>query len=259
MHYYIYDSFVNDNKFLPELHRIEARLMDLGINGRTERLTLLKSLREIVDEAIKKGATTIVAVGNDETISKIISFFPNLSATLGIIPLGPNNGIAQMLGIPHGVAACDVLSARIVEKIDLGKANDAYFISSLEVPAQREISIDCGSYNISPLTDDGNINIYNFDNRIPTEKALSPSHSNPKDGILEAVFKDAPSKSGLFSVFKKDHYSRDSVFPFKKIKIKCSKECLPVVADGQITIKTPVTVEVAPKKLKVIVGKNRMF
>lgn len=257
MYYYIYDSFLNDKKYLPTLHKIEARLMDLGINGRIEKMSLLKSLREIVEDALKKGATTIVAVGNDETVSKIISFLPNLSTTLGIIPIGDNNKIATTLGIPINEAACDTLSSRIIEKIDLGKANDYYFISSLQVAAQREIVIDCGNYHISPLSENGHINIYNF-NCITDETRENEHLYNPRDGVLEAVFSETPTSTGLFGMFKKQ-YTRDSVFPFKKIKIKCNKDCLPVIADGQTTIKTPVTVEVAPKKLKVIVGKKRMF
>jgi len=260
MYYYIYDSFLKDKKYITELHRIEARLMDLGINGRIEKLTLLKSLREIVEEAVKKGATTIVAVGNDETVSKIISFLPNLSLTLGIIPLGENNSIANILGLPQGVAACDTLSARITEKIDLGKANNSYFIASLKIPAQKEIVIDCGNYFISPLSDNGFINICNIDNLVKNQQdGAQHRRSNPKDGVLEAVIKETPPGHGLMSLFKKRDFTKDSVFPFKKIKIKCSKESLAVIADGQTTIKTPVTVEVAPKKLKVIVGKNRMF
>ena len=261
MYYYIYDSFLNDKKYISELHRIEARLMDLGINGRIEKLTLLKSLREIVEEAVKKGASTIVAVGNDETVSKIISFLPNLSVTLGIIPIGENNSIANILGLPQGAAACDTLSARITEKIDLGKANDSYFIASLEIPAQREVVIDCGNYFVSPLSNSGLINICNIDNLAKNpQNEGQPRRSNPKDGILEAVIRESSSgHDGLMSLFKKKQFTKDSVFPFKKIKIKCSKECLAVVADGQTTIKTPVTVEVAPKKLRVIVGKNRMF
>lgn len=257
MYYYIYDSFLNEKKHLEALHRIEARLMNLGVNGHIEKLTILKSFKEIVTEAYRRGATTIVAVGNDETISKIISFLPSLSVTLGIIPVGPRNHIAEILGIPEGEKACETLSARIIEKIDLGKANDAYFISSLHIPAQKEIVVDCGAYHISSLTEDGDIHIYNFNER-GHESGNGKHAFSPQDGVLEAVFSGTVRREGIFSVFRKK-FSHESVFPFKKLKIKCSNECLPVVADGQTTIKTPVTVEVAPQKLKVIVGRNRMF
>ena len=220
-------------------------------------MTLLKSLREVISDAIKKGATTIIAVGNDDTVSKIINFLPNLSVTLGIVPLGDNNAIATSLGIPQGVDACDVLSSRIIEHIDVGKANDCYFISSLSVPSQKEVVFDWGAYQVRPINERGQITICNFSTSSDLANNAMRKSCNPHDGILEAIFK-APEERGWWSWSKKQ-YSSASVFPFTKIKIKCSTECLPIVADGQTTIKTPVTVEVIPKKLKLIVGKNRMF
>ncbi|MFA6553118.1 MAG: diacylglycerol kinase family protein [Patescibacteria group bacterium] len=257
MYYYIYDSFLSDRKYSATLERVESRLMSLGINGRIEKMTLLKSLREVISDAIKKGATTIIAVGNDDTVSKIINFLPNLSITLGIIPLGDNNAIATSLGIPQGEAACEVLSSRIIEHIDVGKANDCYFISSLSIPAQKEVVFDWGAYQVRPIDEQNQITICNFNTSTDLSNKAMRKTCNPHDGILEAIFK-APEDRGWFS-FSKKQYSSASVFPFTKIKIKCSTECLPVVADGQTTIKTPVTVEVIPKKLKLIVGKNRMF
>ncbi len=258
MYYYIYDSFVTDKKHLPTVHAVEARLTDLGINGRIEKLTVLKNMKEIVEDAVKKGAKTIVGVGDDSTVSKIISYLPNLNITLGIIPIGPNNKIASLLGIAPGEEACNVLSARIIEKIDLGKANDNYFISKLAVPSQKQITMDAGTYRIRQLSEYNHINICNFDIQQALDRDTS-ARSNPKDGILEAVISAQKKRSGLWSMFQQKTYSRKSVFPFKKIKIKCDSDSVPVIADDQVTIKTPVTVEVAPKKLKIIVGKNRMF
>lgn len=252
MYFYVYDTFLSEKKYESELHQIETRLMELGISGRIERLTILKSFKEIIEEAVKKGAQTIVAVGNDETVSKIISLLPHHNVTLGIIPVGSGNNIAKMLGIPVGSAACSILSARIVQRIDLGKANDSYFISTLKVPAQRELIMDCGGYHISSLSESNDISICNF-----TDNSKIHS-SSPQDGLLKAVISSPSSRRSLFK--KKNHsFNPESVFPFKKLKIKCSTECLPVVADGQVTIKTPVTVQVVPKKLRVIVGKQRMF
>ncbi len=257
MYYYIYDSFVADKKYETLTHKIEARLMDLGINGRSEKLTILKSYKEIVNDAIAKGAQTIVAVGNDETVSKIIGSLSNYSITIGIIPIGQTNSIASMLGIPQGEAACNVLSSRIVEKIDLGKANNSYFISSLDVPAQPSIVMDYGSYSVSPLSEKNVITIRNF-NTDDVRGSDSEHTSNPKDGIFETVISGPKKKSGILGLFQQE-YGKGSVFPFKKLKIKCASDCLPIIADGQTTIKTPVTVEVLPKKLNIIVGKNRMF
>jgi len=255
MHYYIYDQFLNDRKYTPIINRIETKLTDFGINGRTEKLTILKSLPEVVNEAKKRKVSTIIAVGNDRTVSKTIGLLPNLNITFGIIPIGQNNEIAKILGIPEGEAACETLSARLTEKIDLGKANGYYFISHLKLPPEKEVVIDCGNYHISPLPDNNTINICNFDILSDTKHKLP---SNPKDGVLEAVFSATKKSTGFFNIFKNE-FSKDSVFPFKKIKVRCNKECLPALADGHTTIKTPISIEVVPKKLKVIVGKNRMF
>lgn len=256
MYYYICDSFVNQKKYELLLHKIEGRLLELGINGRIEKLTLLKNLKELIEEGIKREADTIVVIGDDKTIGKVISFLPNFSVTLGIIPIGPKNRIAKILGIPEGEAACDVLSARIIEKIDLGKVNNNYFISSLEIPFGHEVIIECDNYSISTLSSSNKINICNFGN-ILDNKIFNKIY-DPKDGKLEIVISPDNNSSGFFNLLKRQ-FSKDSVFPIKKAKIKCLKECLPVIADGEVTVKTPVSVEVMPKKLKIIVGKNRMF
>ena len=258
MYYYIYDSYLNNKKFEIILHRIENRLMDLGISGKKEKLTLLKSLRELVEQGIKKNAETIVVVGNDRTISKVISFLPNYSAILGIIPIGSENKIAKILGIPEGEKACDVLSSRIIEKIDLGKVNNNYFLSSLEIPVKKEITLECENYNIIPLTNSETISICNFGNIFNGKDTTNKKVYNPKDGVLEAVITPESNLPGFFSMFKKQ-YTKESVFPIKKVKIKSTKESISMKADGEVVIKTPATIEVIPKKLKVIVGKNRMF
>ncbi len=253
MHNYIFDQFLSEKKYQVTLDKIESRLTDLGINGRIEKLTILKSFSESVNEIVKRGTDTIIAVGNDSTIGKVISLLPKLNITRGIIPIGPNNEIAKKLGIPEGEASCDILSARLVEKIDLGKANNYYFISNLKLPTNKEVFLDYGSYNIRPITDDSQISICNFD-----LEENNKHRCNPKDGLLEAVFTKTKKSKSFFNVFN-NKFSKGSVFPFKKVKIKCNKECLPAIADGHTTIKTPIAVEVLPKKLKIIVGKNRMF
>ena len=137
MYFYLYDAFLRDKKYERTLAKIEGRLLELNILGKSEKLTLLKSMRDVVKNAIKRGAETIVVVGDDQTVSKIMTYVADEDIILGIIPIGHNTQLASSLGIPQGIAACDILSSRIVERIDLGKANDAFFVSYLELsPSQ---------------------------------------------------------------------------------------------------------------------------
>ena len=122
MYFYIYDQFVQEKKYQSLLAKIENRLTDLEIQGKIGRLTLLNNSEDLIKKAVADGANTIVAVGDDYTVGKIIdviAYFPNVC--LGIIPIGSHLKIARTLGISNGIEACNILASRIIKKIDLGK------------------------------------------------------------------------------------------------------------------------------------------
>src|SRR3989344_7026326 len=132
MYLYLYDSFLNNKKFSNTLARIETRLTDLGIGGKICRISPLRNIKELILDEIRNGVKTVVVVGDDKTLNQIVNGVAKYDITVGLIPIGPDNRIAQTLGIPEGQKACDVLAARIIEKIDLGKINETYFLSGSE-------------------------------------------------------------------------------------------------------------------------------
>ena len=74
------------------------------------------------------------------------------------------------------------------------------------------------------------------------------------DGFLETVI--TPIKSTFFGKRK----IKSSIFSFEKIKIKStSDKQAAILVDEQIIVKTPLTIRVVPKKLKIIVGGERSF
>ena len=100
MHIYIYDSFVNQKKYDKILARIETRITDLELNGKISRLGVMKNIPDIVSNELKRGAKTIIAVGNDKTINQVINSLAGSQVPLGIIPIGrENNQISFALGI----------------------------------------------------------------------------------------------------------------------------------------------------------------
>ncbi|MFA5069767.1 MAG: diacylglycerol kinase family protein [Patescibacteria group bacterium] len=248
MYHYIYDSFLSDKRYENDLSLIEARILALGINGRMDKLTILKNLKEIVEDSVKRGAETLVVIGDDMTLGKVISYVaPFRKVILGYIPLGPKQSIARLLGIPGGLAACDILSKRMVKKFDLGKVNEKYFLFSLNV-TKNNVVIECdGNYNFKTVVPSSLLRICNLG--LPEEGVFF----NPGDGLLEAV---VVNRSTGWNFFKKS-YKKDSIFPFKKAKIKCETECVPLLLDGQTVVKTPAAVEIAPGRLNIIVGKDR--
>jgi diacylglycerol kinase family enzyme len=251
MYLYLYDSFLNDRKYASTLAKIETRLTDLGIGGKIFRLSPLRNISDLVTEEIHNGAKTIVIVGNDKTVAQVLNAAAGFTISVGIIPVGPDNHIASSLGVNGTVEACNILAARKIEKIDVGKANNTYFISNLSVDAGN-VTIECeNQYSITPSPGD-QIQIFNLR---PQATGGQGEHFNPKDGVLEVLI--APLVKSMWG-FVKNSDKNSSIIPFKKISIK-SKDSVPVITDGQKVLKTPVQVEILPRQLTVIVGKSPAF
>jgi len=79
-------------------------------------------------EAIKQGASRIIAVGGDGTINEVASALVGANIPLGIIPIGSGNGLARHLKIPLKInKALHLATHGKVNKIDVGVLNDKYF------------------------------------------------------------------------------------------------------------------------------------
>lgn len=257
MYLYLYDSFLNDKKYASLLAKIETRLTDLGIGGKIFRLSPLRNVSELINDEARAGAKTIVVVGNDKTFTQIINLAAKTDVTIGIIPVGPDNKIANSLGIHSPESGCSVLAARTIEKIDLGRANGTYFLSNLTL-SPGDVTIECEEqYKITPQIQQ-QISICNL--KPATADSFSVgNYFNPKDGMLEILIQPLkPIARGLGQLFRRSSGSSNSIIPFKKIAIR-SRDSVNVLTDGQRILKTPVEIEIVPKKLKIIVGKDRIF
>ena len=249
MNIFIYDSFLNQKKYDRLLARLETRITDLGLNGKISRLGPTRNVQEAVDNELKRGAKTIVSVGNDKTINQIINALAGSQVSLGIVPIGQaNNDIAKSLGIESAEAACDILSARLLAKLDLGLANQTYFLSNVSINNQGTVIDMNKSYTIE-TAEKGLIYIFNL---IHQQIKLPPKVKiMPDDGLLELVISTYGHKK-FFA--KQDH---QSIFKIKKITIHNLKAQL--LLDGSIALAVPAVITVAPKCLNVIVGKNKNF
>lgn len=246
MYLYIYDSFLNQPKYATLLSKIEQRVTDLDIKGRIARLSILKNLKELIADAVKDGVKTVIAIGDDQTFAKVINVVADLDVVLGIIPVGDKSKIAKILGVPPRELACEIVSGRIIKKLDLGKINNQYFMHSAEI-VNAPVSLLCDSFQIAPTTEQHTIQLCNFSHH--------EIHCNPTDGIMEAII--TPRKAGLFSGSKA---LKSTVLPFKKLIINSLVgEPVSIVTDDQLVMKTPASIEIVPSRLKVIVGSQRSF
>lgn len=114
---------------LPE---ILQRLERGGLETSTHATTGEGDATLAAAEAVERGFDVIIAAGGDGTLYEVINGLaekPNLPP-LGIIPLGTTNDFARAMSIPKNwEEACDIIIAGQDRIIDLGKANQRYFIN----------------------------------------------------------------------------------------------------------------------------------
>jgi len=249
MYYYIYDEFVQDRRYEKELLKIENRLADLGITGKVARLALFRDPGELIRDEVGRGISTVVAVGNDETVRKVLDAVALQGAVFGIIPLGAPNALARLLGLPEGAAACDVLSARIIETIDLGSVNGRRFITGIRAENfSADVKCD-GKFSIHPLTS-GTLEIRNLSGAAADGSTLA----DPQDGSLDIILQVQGRRPWLFG----RRLPQESFFPAKKMIIE-SRAPTTLLVDGQEMIDTRFDIRIEPKRFQVITSKKRMF
>jgi diacylglycerol kinase family enzyme len=244
MHVYIYDDYLNKSKYNKAINRTEIRLTDLGLNGKIIRLGGIKNIKGTIQNEIKLGAKTIIAVGNNQTVNKIIGAIIDTDVyggfqkktLLGLIPIGADNSIAASFGIKNEEEACNILLARRIEKIDLGLVNNHYFLNQAIIQSLGTI-LEVDDYSLE-ITERGEAKIINLLSD-PKEKIKS----NPHDGLLEVLVRTRRKDQTLLTV--------------KKIKITNPENKL--IIDGVLEINTPAEITVMRDKVNVIVGKDRLF
>lgn len=244
MHVYVYDDYLNKNKFNRQINRMEIRLTDLGLNGKILRLAGIKNIKSAIQNEIRIGAKTIVAVGNNQTINKIIGaiidddIFGDFQkkTLLGIIPIGEDNSIAASFGIKNVEDACNILLARRVEKIDLGLAGSHYFLNEASIQSLGT-TLEIGDYSME-IMEKGEVKIINL-----LKDKGQDIKSNPHDGLLDICIQTR----------KKD----TTYLNAKELNISNPDEKL--IVDGVMEIETPAKIGILKDRVNIIVGKDRMF
>lgn len=248
---YIYDDFLADQRYHDVLDSLETRLASLGLSGRIGRLTLFRNARELVEDFVRQGVKTIVVVGNDNTLDKVMWFLPDLPLVMGYIPLAEPSGIAGLLNIPTGLAACDVLSARLIETLDVGRLNDRYFLSEVIFENTNASLMIEGAYKLS-LIGGGTIEIRNLGRLSKHSVGLADA----QDGYLEAVLtpQAVKGKTGFLNKFKLMPPLETRVV-FRNGEI-LSENPMEGQADRFAVSGFKLSVSILPQKLRVIMGRR---
>lgn len=246
MYYYIMEP--KSGKLASRQEKIKDILGNLGIAGETVSPSAARTIEELTHLGVVKGYSTIVAIGTESLVNKIITALalekeaPDV--VLGVIPDDFASPVAKMIGITDLHQACESLKSRKLTAIDLCLIEpNKYFITeaTIDNPRNSEVFFTIEKIQGSALTD---------------HISIKPGMEiNMHDKNLEG---SSPIRfyNWLFGKKREDIFS--SYFKAKRLRIELENYNLSIKVSGETVAKTPATFHNRAKLLKIIVARDNI-
>jgi len=287
VYYYIFDP--RGEQEIKYFERVQGRLLnqlaELRVDGETARVTSIRTIDLLVEQALNAECRTITVVGSDGSLNKAINAVANRreDVTLGYIPLDPESPLSKILGLTQDVAAAaKVIAARLTQKLDLGKAGNQYFLSKVDLGLNRFTKMPAGFLGLSAAW--ALLKLEPFAVKLAIEGQFTATSEvlgaqiinsrsndgckvklgNPADKLLDIILLNKLSYSQIFKYRNElasgclDNVPGATVLHAKKVEVLGPRR-LPLSIEGQTYIKAPATVSIASSGIKIIAGKNRQF
>lgn len=264
---------------------VRAAMAAAGLGDELFVTESIEQARRLTREAAAYGYDIVVAAGGDGTVGTIARELLGRETALGVLPLGSVMNIARMLEIPRELdAAAAVIASGERRAIDIGLANGKVFYEGgsvgLNAAVFREAQlVDAGHYPAlfaalwTLLRYRPSRMIIRLDSGVITTRALAVTISNgPYTGLGFTVAPNARLDDGLLDVCVFSRFSRTELIRhFRSIafgrrqyspKVRSFRSArvqidgvhpLPCRADAEDLGMTPVTYQVRPGALNVIV------
>lgn len=127
---------------------ILTRLEQAGYETSTYATKGPEDATEGARQAVEREFDLVIAAGGDGTINEVVNGLAEqpYRPKLGILPMGTTNDFARAINMPRTIEkACDVLCEGIEMPIDVGKANDNFFINIAGGGKLTELTYDVPS------------------------------------------------------------------------------------------------------------------
>ncbi|MGM8213403.1 diacylglycerol kinase [Virgibacillus sp. W0430] len=128
----IYNPTSGRELFKKELPNVLERFEKAGYETSAHATTCEGDAIQAAKTAVARKFDVVVAVGGDGTINEVINGIAeaDVRPKLGIIPAGTTNDFARALAIPRDIKkAVDIILQDQLMALDIGKANDHYFMN----------------------------------------------------------------------------------------------------------------------------------
>lgn len=286
---FIYNPFSGEAVITKNLDTIIGKYQTKGYTIVPFRISTEQSLEDAFLD-IDSSYHHILGAGGDGTINQIINIMKkkNLDIPLAILPVGTANDFAKYIGMPADIgSACDKILAGKIQEIDLGKANDKYFINvfsfglftdvSHKTPTHLKNTIGKLAYYLNGIKElpsfkkldikvtsdeffyEGNALIFfTFNGRTAGNINISYK-SEINDGLLDVIIvKGENIRSTLFSLLaflKLEHLEKpkDIIhFTTSDFTVEYSDSSLESDIDGEVGPTSPIHISCIENGLKMI-------
>lgn len=287
MYFYIFDP--GRDQEIKYFERIQGKLLNLlsenRIEGETYRVTSIRTIELLVEQALGANAKTVIVVGSDASLNRAINALvkKDRDLTVGYIPLDPVNSLGKILGMSTDIEeAVKSLAGRLVRDLDLGKVGEHYFLSNVDLGENNFRQIDSGFLGLKGYFQFSKLqpfkvqlslqDLYTVTSEVLAAQIINCRNNeggklklgDPTDRLLDVLILPKMTSAQVFRYRKElasgflDNVPGSTVMHAKKIDILGPKK-LPVSVEGQVYTKAPATITVAKEKIKMIVGKGRQF
>lgn len=286
---FIYNPFSGEAVVTKNLDTIIGKYQAKGYTIVPFRISTEQSLEDAFLD-INSSYHHVLGAGGDGTINQIINIMKkkNLDIPLAILPVGTANDFAKYIGMPADIgSACDKILAGKIQEIDLGKANDKYFINvfsfglftdvSHKTPTHLKNTIGKLAYYLSGIKElpsfkkldikvtsdeffyEGNALIFfTFNGR--TAGNINISYKNEiNDGLLDVIIVKGENirstLSSLLAFLKLEHLEKpkDIIhFTTSDFTVEYSDSSLESDIDGEVGPTSPIHISCIENGLKMI-------
>ncbi len=249
---------------------------------------------KLAREAVQKGVDMVVAAGGDGTLSEVMQALVGQSTALGVLPMGTANVWARETGVPIRLdQAREVLVHGVRRRVDVGRANDRYFLLMAGVGFDAEVArrvadgaltqmglkmvdyfattgwlaVTHQPARVSIRFDQGKRRTFNAlmivigNTRLYGGVMTFAKRAVADDGVFDVVTMESGGLFYRLSVLARAFFRRAKLGP-KARTIRCrtvhieSTPPLPVQVDGDVIGWLPMTFTIVPSSLSVIVPAN---
>jgi hypothetical protein len=251
MYYYIFDIKQCKNKAQAE--RIKDYLSELGIGGEYVFPSQARTAKELVNDALGRNFSTIVAIGSDNIISEVAQELVGGKAAFGILPINASDSINDLISGRDWRQAAKNLRFRKIKECFLGCfENGHHFLTSTELSINSPINLTLEFDDFIAQSRTSKITVSNLSgepsDQDPVLKIEMVSENQAEGNIIGKIFRYLDSAS-------KNPELKKSLFFCHRLRIFSQKKANFII-NNQAVAATPQLITISRKKLRLIVNRE---